>query len=150
MEPTYLPLDVELVNKSKKGNQNDEGSGSFGPVVMVDLSIKEDGNASSHGGSMMAINRERANAHNLAQENGVNDFLPLGNLEKAVKEIVDQPLPLVDGIEDQLVEFSEAMRTVGKVLREAAEAKAAAQAEATEWKHKYEFGREKNMQLEQK
>ncbi|CAI9287914.1 unnamed protein product [Lactuca saligna] len=53
---------------------------------------------------------ELENAHNLAQENGVNDFLLLGNLEKAVKEIVDQPLPLVDGIEDQLVEFSEAMR----------------------------------------
>ncbi|KAL7617584.1 hypothetical protein Lser_V15G04095 [Lactuca serriola] len=50
------------------------------------------------------------NAHNLAQENGVNDFLPLGNLEKVVKEIDDQPLPLVDGIEDQLVEFSLAMR----------------------------------------
>ncbi|KAL7612141.1 hypothetical protein Lser_V15G05677 [Lactuca serriola] len=92
----------------------------------------------------------QGNAHNIAQENGVNDFLPLGNLEKAIKEIVDQPLPLVDGIEDQLVEFSEAMRTVGKVLREAAEAKAAAQAEATEWKQKYELEREKNLQLETK
>ncbi|CAI9262000.1 unnamed protein product [Lactuca saligna] len=79
----------------------------------------------------------------------VNDFLPLGNLDKVVKEIVDQPLPLVDGIEDQLVEFSIAMR-IGKVLRGSVEAKAAAQAEAIEWKHKYELERENNLQLEQK
>ena len=60
---------------------------------------------------------ELVNAHNLAQENGVNDFLPLGNLEKVVKEIDDQPLPLVDGIEDQLVEFSIAMRSMIAFIR---------------------------------
>lgn len=36
------------------------------------------------------------------------------------------------------------------VLRKVAEAKAAAQPEAIEWKHKYELEREKNLQLEQK
>ncbi|CAI9278789.1 unnamed protein product [Lactuca saligna] len=59
-----------------------------------------------------SFNFEQVNAHNLVHENGVNDFLPLGNLEKVVKEIDDQPLPLVDGIEDQLVEFSIAMRSM--------------------------------------
>ena len=59
-----------------------------------------------------SFDSEQVNAHNLAQENGVNDFLPLGNLEKVVKEIDDQPLPLVDGIEDQFVEFSIAMRSM--------------------------------------
>ncbi|CAI9260157.1 unnamed protein product [Lactuca saligna] len=61
--------------------------------------------------SEFSFDFQQANSHNLAQENGVNDFLPLGNLEKVVKEIADQPLPLVDGIEDQLVEFSIAMRS---------------------------------------
>lgn len=89
---------------------------------------------------------QRANV--TSKENGVKEFLPVANLEKAVKEIVDQPH--VDGIEDNLVEFSEAMRTVGKVLRQAAEAKAAAQAEASEWKRKYEEERQRNLQLERK
>ncbi|CAI9261472.1 unnamed protein product [Lactuca saligna] len=56
-----LLISIHLLHrsyKSKKGNYNDEGSGSFGPVVVVHLSRKEDGNASSHGGSMMEINRE--------------------------------------------------------------------------------------------
>ncbi|KAI3518267.1 hypothetical protein L1887_06802 [Cichorium endivia] len=88
----------------------------------------------------------KGNTHNLEQENGVKEFLPVANLEKSIKEIIEQPN--VDGIEEQLVEFSEAMRTVGKVLRQAAEAKAAAQAEATEWKRKYELERERNQQLE--
>uniref|UniRef100_A0A0D9WG19 NAD(+) kinase n=1 Tax=Leersia perrieri TaxID=77586 RepID=A0A0D9WG19_9ORYZ len=38
-----------------------------------------------------------------------------------------------------LVEFSEAMRAVAKTLRQVAEGKAAAQAEAAEWKRKYEL-----------
>ncbi|KAL8262681.1 hypothetical protein R6Q59_024030 [Mikania micrantha] len=88
------------------------------------------------------------NASNLPYENGFLDSLSLLNSEKAVKEIIQQPL--VEGIEDHLVEFSEAMRTVGKALRRAAEGKASAQAEASEWKRKYELEREKNLQLENK
>ncbi|KAI3523850.1 hypothetical protein L1887_02299 [Cichorium endivia] len=41
------------------------------------------------------------NTHNLEQENGVKEFLSVANLEKTVKEIVEQLN--VDGIEDQLV-----------------------------------------------
>ncbi|XP_076951666.1 NAD(H) kinase 1-like [Bidens hawaiensis] len=63
-------------------------------------------------------------------------------------EMIQQPL--VEGIDDHLVEFSEAMRTVGKALRRAAEGKASAQAEASEWKRKYELERERNLQLENK
>ncbi|XP_076895582.1 NAD(H) kinase 1-like isoform X2 [Bidens hawaiensis] len=88
------------------------------------------------------------NASNLPYENGFHDSLSILNSEKAVKELVEQPL--VEGIEDHLVEFSEAMRTVGKALRRAAEGKASAQAEASEWKRKYELERQKNLQLENK
>ncbi|VFQ64001.1 unnamed protein product [Cuscuta campestris] len=81
-------------------------------------------------------------------ENGYSDSLSLLNSERAVLELVQQPL--IDGIDDHLIEFSEAMRTVAKVLRHAAEGKASAQVEATEWKRKYELERERNWQLEQK
>ncbi|KAJ0502535.1 putative phosphotransferase with an alcohol group as acceptor [Helianthus annuus] len=86
------------------------------------------------------------NASNLPWEDGFLDSLSLVNSEKAVKEVIQQPL--VEGIDDHLVEFSEAMRTVSKVLRRAAEGKASAQAEASEWKRKYELERERNRQLE--
>ncbi|KAI7748048.1 hypothetical protein M8C21_028552 [Ambrosia artemisiifolia] len=76
-------------------------------------------------------------------EDGFLDSLALVNSEKAVKEITEQP-------DDQLLEFSEAMRTVSKVLRRAAEGKSSAQAEAAEWKRKYELERERNLQLEKK
>ncbi|XP_057484109.1 NAD(H) kinase 1 isoform X2 [Actinidia eriantha] len=66
----------------------------------------------------------------------------------AVQEIIQQPL--IQGIEDNLIEFSEAMRTVAKALRRAAEGKASAQAEAAEWKRKYELERARNLQLEHK
>ncbi|KAJ3688006.1 hypothetical protein LUZ61_017170 [Rhynchospora tenuis] len=45
-----------------------------------------------------------------------------------------------------LIEFSEAMRTVAKALRRVAEGKAAAQAEAAEWKRKYELEKARNLQ----
>ncbi|KAI3746686.1 hypothetical protein L6452_09125 [Arctium lappa] len=90
----------------------------------------------------------KGNALDSLQENGYTNFLTLVDSEKAVKEIVEQPF--VEGSEDHLVEFSEAMRTVSKVLRQAAEGKASAQAEATEWKRKYEMERERSLQLEHK
>jgi len=49
-----------------------------------------------------------------------------------------------------LVEFSEAMRTVAKALRQVAEGKAAAQAEAAEWKRKYELETERKQQRKMK
>jgi NAD+ kinase len=57
--------------------------------------------------------------------------------EKAAYEFLAQtPIKSTDA---HLVEFSEAMRTVAKALRRVAEGKAAAQAEAEEWRRKYEL-----------
>ncbi|PNT73621.1 hypothetical protein BRADI_2g61240v3 [Brachypodium distachyon] len=57
--------------------------------------------------------------------------------EKAAYELLAHtPIKSTDA---HLVEFSEAMRTVAKALRRVAEGKAAAQAEAAEWKRKYEL-----------
>ncbi|XP_073311563.1 NAD(H) kinase 1-like isoform X3 [Primulina huaijiensis] len=81
-------------------------------------------------------------------ENGFNDSLSLLNSEKAVHELIEQPL--LDGIDDHLFEFSEALRTVAKALRRVTEGKASAQAEAAEWKRKYERERTRNSLLEQR
>ncbi|THG05270.1 hypothetical protein TEA_011224 [Camellia sinensis var. sinensis] len=91
---------------------------------------------------------DEGNASVSQQENGFVDSLSILNSEKAVQEIIQQPL--IPGIEDNLIEFSEAMRTVAKALRRAAEGKASAQAEAAEWKRKFELERARNLQLEQK
>nr|CAD1840012.1 unnamed protein product [Ananas comosus var. bracteatus] len=64
--------------------------------------------------------------------------------EKAIHEYISQTP--VRSTDDHLVEFSEAMRTVAKALRRVAEGKAAAQAEAAEWKRKYELERARNQQ----
>ncbi|KAJ6424779.1 hypothetical protein OIU84_025534 [Salix udensis] len=48
------------------------------------------------------------------------------------------------------MEFSEALRTVAKALRQAAEGKASAQAEAAEWKRRFELQMAQNQQLEHK
>lgn len=58
--------------------------------------------------------------------------------------------PIVQGTDDHLIEFSEALRTVAKALRQVAEGKASAQIEAAEWKRKYELERARNRQLENK
>ncbi|KAL8029384.1 hypothetical protein ABFX02_14G222200 [Erythranthe guttata] len=68
--------------------------------------------------------------------------------EKTIREIIQQPLLLEN--DDPLIEFSEALETVVKTLRRVTEAKASAQAEAAEWKRKYELERARNLQLEQK
>ncbi|CAK9183470.1 unnamed protein product [Ilex paraguariensis] len=86
------------------------------------------------------------NASVAPQENGFMDSLSLLNSEKAVQELIQEPH--VNGIDDHLIEFSEAMRTVAKALRRAAEGKASAQAEAAEWKRKYELERARNLQFE--
>ncbi|KAK9125228.1 hypothetical protein Scep_014074 [Stephania cephalantha] len=52
------------------------------------------------------------------------------------------------GVDEHLIEFSEALRTVAKALRRVAEGKASAQAEAAEWKRKYELERARNLQRE--
>ncbi|XP_052188859.1 NAD(H) kinase 1-like [Diospyros lotus] len=88
------------------------------------------------------------NARVSQQENGFANAISILNSEKAVQEIIQQPL--VQGIEDHLIDFSEAIRTVAKALRQAAEGKASAQAEAAEWKRKYEQERAQNLHLDYK
>ncbi|KAL4389703.1 hypothetical protein AHAS_Ahas03G0071600 [Arachis hypogaea] len=56
--------------------------------------------------------------------------------EKAVQELLQSP---VQGSDDHLIEFSEALRTEGK---------ASAQAEAAEWKRKFELERARNLQFD--
>ncbi|GAV67899.1 NAD_kinase domain-containing protein [Cephalotus follicularis] len=89
-----------------------------------------------------------SNGNGLQQENGVLDSLSLFHTEKAVQELLQQAP--VQGLDDHLIEFSEAMRTVAKALRRAAEGKAFAQAEAAEWKRRYELERARNLQLKHK
>ncbi|KAH1224243.1 NAD(H) kinase 1 [Glycine max] len=78
---------------------------------------------------------------------GENGFVSSFSLfpEKVVQELLQSP---VQGSDDHLIEFSEALRTVAKALRLVAEGKASAQAEATEWKRKYELERDRNLKFE--
>ncbi|BAT91174.1 NAD(H) kinase [Vigna angularis] len=77
-------------------------------------------------------------------ENGfVNSFSLFP--EKAVEEILQSA---IQGSDDHLIEFSEALRTVAKALRQVAEGKASAQAEAAEWKRKFELERDRNLKFE--
>ncbi|KAF9665642.1 hypothetical protein SADUNF_Sadunf16G0144200 [Salix dunnii] len=79
---------------------------------------------------------------------GFSDSLALSHSEKAVQEFLQQtPIQHTD---DHLMEFSEALRTVAKALRQAAEGKASAQAEAAEWKRRFELQMAQNQQLEHK
>ncbi|GMH10314.1 hypothetical protein Nepgr_012155 [Nepenthes gracilis] len=90
---------------------------------------------------------ENASASYPQHENGHVDSISLLSSEKTVQELLE---PAIHGMDGHLVEFSEALRTVTKALRLAAEGIACAQADAAEWKHKYELERARNMQLEHK
>ncbi|KAM7272278.1 hypothetical protein ACFE04_026941 [Oxalis oulophora] len=90
-------------------------------------------------------NRDSSNSPSQL-ENGSSDSFSMPNTEEAVNNELLQQMTL----DDHLIEFSEAMRTVAKALTRATEAKAAAQAEASEWKHKYELERACNLKLEGK
>ncbi|XP_022559531.1 NAD(H) kinase 1 isoform X2 [Brassica napus] len=80
------------------------------------------------------------------QENGFSDMSSLAQSEKAVQEFLIQQTPM-QATDDHLIEFSEALRTVAKALRGSSEGKALAQAEAAEWKRRYELERCKNLEL---
>ncbi|KAK9735970.1 hypothetical protein RND81_04G242000 [Saponaria officinalis] len=95
----------------------------------------------------MSLTQENGSIISSEHENGNSDSLSLICSEQAVQEILEQPL---QGIDEHLLEFSEAMRTVAKALRRAAEGKASAQAEAAEWKRKFELEKARNMKLERK
>ncbi|XP_026413694.1 probable NAD kinase 1 isoform X1 [Papaver somniferum] len=79
---------------------------------------------------------------------GLTESLSTFDSEKVVQEYLQQSV--VKGVDDHLVEFSEALRTVAKALRRVAEGKASAKAEAAEWKRKYELERTRNLQQEHK
>ncbi|GJM88465.1 hypothetical protein PR202_ga04529 [Eleusine coracana subsp. coracana] len=81
------------------------------------------------------INLSVATSHQT--ENGTITTVSSAESEKAAYAFIPQtPIKSTDA---HLFEFSEAMRTVAKTLRRVAEGKAAAQAEAAEWKRKYEL-----------
>eukprot|EP00252_Welwitschia_mirabilis_P025954 TRINITY_DN8302_c0_g1_i1.p1 TRINITY_DN8302_c0_g1~~TRINITY_DN8302_c0_g1_i1.p1 ORF type:complete len:534 (+),score=96.31 TRINITY_DN8302_c0_g1_i1:449-2050(+) len=56
----------------------------------------------------------------------------------------------VETMDEHLVEFSEALRTVAKAMRRVSEGKARAQQEAAEWQRKYELEKMRNALLEKK
>lgn len=78
----------------------------------------------------------------------LDNSLSLFHSENAVQELLQQTP--IQGTDEHLIEFSEALRTVAKALRRAAEGKASAQAEAAEWKRRYELERERNQRLQRK
>ncbi|KAJ0249064.1 NAD(H) kinase 1 [Hirschfeldia incana] len=85
-------------------------------------------------------------ANSSLSSNPENGFSDLSQSEKAVQELLIQQTPM-QATDDHLIEFSEALRTVAKALRGSAEGKALAQAEAAEWKRRYELERSKNQEL---
>ncbi|WZY73102.1 hypothetical protein YC2023_011955 [Brassica napus] len=87
-----------------------------------------------------------ANSLRSNPENAFSDLTSLAQSEKAVEELLIQQTPM-QASDDHLIEFSEALRTVAKALRGSAEGKALAQAEAAEWKRRYELERSKNLDL---
>ncbi|KAK1293469.1 putative NAD kinase 1 [Acorus calamus] len=97
------------------------------------------------------VSNDKENVHVVGtqlQSNGYHDSPPPCNSEKMIQEFLQ--LPSSKAVDDHLVEFSEAMRTVAKALRRVSEGKASAQAEAAEWKRLYELEREWNLQQKKK
>ncbi|XP_030522386.1 NAD(H) kinase 1 [Rhodamnia argentea] len=87
-------------------------------------------------------------SHSSSQpESGFIDSASFVNSQIAIRELLQQT-PVHDN-DDHLMEFAEALGTVQKALRQAAEGKASAQAEAAEWKRKYELERARNQDFQQ-
>lgn len=82
------------------------------------------------------------------ENNGFSDLVTALGSETVAHVSLQQPP--VKATDEHLVEFAEAMRTVGKALRRVAEGKAKAQQEAAEWKRKYELERAHNLRLKHK
>ncbi|KAI9074865.1 hypothetical protein K1719_043173 [Acacia pycnantha] len=114
------------------------------------LSISLPSSSSSSQGSPMPPSKlnpsEKANISGAQSQNGIASSASLFS-EMAMLELLQPP---AQGLDDHLIEFSEALKTVAKALRQAAEGKASAQAEAAEWREKYELERARNLQLEDK
>uniref|UniRef100_A0ACD5TH32 Uncharacterized protein n=1 Tax=Avena sativa TaxID=4498 RepID=A0ACD5TH32_AVESA len=83
---------------------------------------------------------QRTNLSVAASYQAENGFVTtVGPTESEKAAYAFLPRTPTDSTDAHLVEFAEAMRTVAKALRQVAEGKAAAQAEAAEWKRKYEL-----------
>uniref|UniRef100_A0A7N0SWX0 NAD(+) kinase n=1 Tax=Kalanchoe fedtschenkoi TaxID=63787 RepID=A0A7N0SWX0_KALFE len=89
---------------------------------------------------------DNASASCHQSENGYTDSAYSVHHEKDLVDLLQ--FSSAKESDDHLKEFSEALRTVAKALRRAAEGKAAAQAEAAEWKRKYSLEKERNRKLE--
>lgn len=83
-----------------------------------------------------------------AVNNGFSELDSILDSENTDHEILQHPP--TKATDDHLVEFAEAMRTVAKALRRVTEGKASAEAEAAEWKRKYEVERARNLRLKHK
>ncbi|KAL4205121.1 hypothetical protein AMTRI_Chr01g113060 [Amborella trichopoda] len=92
--------------------------------------------------------KESSVSRSQPQENGVESALHSMESVHGLEEILQQSV--VKTIDQNLVEFSEALRSVAKVLRCVVEGRASAQAEAAEWKRKLEIERARNMHLKLK
>ncbi|KAM0874090.1 hypothetical protein ACQ4PT_037658 [Festuca glaucescens] len=83
---------------------------------------------------------ERTNLSVAASYQAENGFITtVGPAESEKAAYAFLPQTPTESTDTHLVEFAEAMRTVAQALRQVAEGKAAAQAEAAEWKRKYEL-----------
>ncbi|XP_047095433.1 putative NAD kinase 3 isoform X1 [Lolium rigidum] len=83
---------------------------------------------------------ERTNLSVAASYQAENGFITtVGPAESAKAAYAFLPQTPTESTDAHLVEFAEAMRTIAQALRQVAEGKAAAQAEAAEWKRKYEL-----------
>ncbi|KAI3516778.1 hypothetical protein L1887_15801 [Cichorium endivia] len=111
-------LFYQKIQQSSICNKKDEelemgGGGAFVPNKKVKPNIETDDGITPllsvvAAGSLPCLEMLiQGKTHNLEQENGVKEFLRVANLEKAVKETVEQPN--VDGIKDQVVEVSQAI-----------------------------------------
>ncbi|KAM0838080.1 hypothetical protein ACQ4PT_061217 [Festuca glaucescens] len=94
---------------------------------------------SADGAALKACD-ERTNLSVAASYQAENGFITtVGPAESEKAAYAFLPQTPTESTDAHLVEFAEAMRTVAQALRQVAEGKAAAQAEAAEWKRKYEL-----------
>uniref|UniRef100_A0A452Z0M6 Uncharacterized protein n=1 Tax=Aegilops tauschii subsp. strangulata TaxID=200361 RepID=A0A452Z0M6_AEGTS len=112
------------------GPIGEEGNGAAGSCWIARAAMSADEAA-------LKTCHERINLSVAASHQAENGPVTTVSSKKS-EEATYAYLPPIESTDAHLHEFAEAMRTVGKALRQVAEGKAAAQAEAAEWKRKYE------------
>eukprot|EP00249_Psilotum_nudum_P011030 c22926_g1_i2 orf=390-2018(+) len=91
-------------------------------------------------GSLVPLEQDDINL----EMQGLTKLSGAAGSERALQEFLQESA--LGTMDDHLVEFSEALRTVARALRSVAESKAHALGEAAEWKRKYEFECLRNLQ----